>query len=183
MSTEDAPSRPHGAIPRHRMVFMTLPDIWRFTLRASMNAESTMNACSRKMAISTEAGLPPAPLVRSRAPPARVGGRSRKVIVCQYRVGHFVEPGPRMVAVGTRISPRPPGRRHTHSASRHYPVCVTPHFRIGSIALAMSEFLSPWPCLPPILTSARQCEISGVTSLRLKQSLPIVANGAFPGRY
>jgi hypothetical protein len=33
MLTEDALSKPLGAIPRHRMVFVKLADIWRFTLR------------------------------------------------------------------------------------------------------------------------------------------------------
>ena len=76
MSTEDALPRPLGAIPRHRMVFVKLPGIWRFTLHALMNAGSTMNVCSRKSAISMEAGLLPVSLAPSRAPPVRVGGRS-----------------------------------------------------------------------------------------------------------
>ena len=76
MSTEDALSKPLGAIPHHRIIFAKLPGIWRFTLHASMNAGSTMNACSRKSAISMEAGLLPVSLAPSRAPPVQVAGKS-----------------------------------------------------------------------------------------------------------
>ena len=41
-----------------------------------MNVGSTMNACSRKSAISMEAGLLPVSLAPSRAPPVQVAGKS-----------------------------------------------------------------------------------------------------------